>query len=394
MSSMEKGHNIRILFLNYEYPPLGGGAANANAYLLKAYQQYPNITVDLVTTSPDNEGHTLTLSPTIQVHSVAIGKTEHSLHHQSQKDILRYTWQGYHYADALLKKNKYDVIHAFFSVPCGVMAWRLGKKYNLPYIVSLRGSDVPGYSERFSFIYIFLRPLICAIWRHASSVVANSQDLKKLALQSAPQQLIGVIPNGVDTEKFTPGQLREPEGEWIITAGATRLTERKGLHLIIEALPALIAIEPKIIFEVMGDGSALEKLKQLAEDLGVQKHVRFLGRIPAENTPLYYSRAKVFILPSANEGMSNALLEALASGLPAIVTDTGGSSGLVESGKNGFIITRESTAIAGAVKKLLENEDVRLTMAASSRQRAEEQSWQTVGDEYVSLYNKLTEKKY
>lgn len=386
---MKEGTPLRVLFLNYEYPPLGGGAANANAYLLKAYQAHPDIQVDLVTASPDADSHITSLSPAIKVHTIGIGKDERTLHHQSHKDLLRYTVRGYKYADALLKKNKYDVIHAFFSVPCGAMALRLSKKYQLPYLVSLRGSDVPGYSERFSALYVFIRPFIRSIWRRAQAVVSNSQGLKDLALVSAPTQEIAIIPNGVDTEKFTSEHTQSPKDEWIITAGATRLTARKGLHLIIQALPELIAEEPRIVFEVMGDGSALESLQALAAELHVTDHVRFLGRISVEKTPLYYSRAKVFVLPSANEGMSNALLEGLASGLPVVVTDTGGSSELVTEGVNGFIIERSAAALKEALKKLISNEPLCATMGQASRIRAEQQSWQAVGDSYVELYRKM-----
>lgn len=378
---------IRILFLNYEYPPLGGGAANANAYLLEEYSQSPNITVDLITSSPDSKEHLSTLNANIRVHALPIGKTSATLHHQSQKELLVYSFKAYRYVEKLLQKNQYDVIHAFFGVPCGALAWRLGKKYQVPYIVSLRGSDVPGYSARFSFLYVFLTPLITAVWRHAKKVVANSEGLKNLALQSAPKQNISVIPNGVDTKKFAP----QPSfsAEWIITAGATRLTERKGLHLIIEALPALLKIKPNLVFEVMGEGAAFEALQKLAAQRGVANHVRFLGRIDPEQTPKYYARARVFILPSANEGMSNALLEALASGLPVIVTNTGGSAELVTDGVNGFVITRDPEAIREATKRLLLDEPLRQKMGAASRARAEEQSWETVAEEYKKVYQEI-----
>lgn len=106
--------------------------------------------MDLVTSAPDREQVIETLGEDIQIHKLDIGKNG-NLHHQSKKDLLRYSYRAYRYADKLLQANEYDVIHAFFGVPCGVLAMRLGKKYKIPYIVSLRGADVPGYSERFFF---------------------------------------------------------------------------------------------------------------------------------------------------------------------------------------------------------------------------------------------------
>jgi glycosyltransferase involved in cell wall biosynthesis len=377
---------MRVLFLNYEYPPLGGGAANATEYLLKEYQKDQSLQVDLVTSSPTAERQEMWLGDNICVHALSIGKNGDNLHHQSQKDLLVYSFRAYRYAKKLLQKNEYDVIHAFFGVPCGVLAMCLGKKFGIPYIVSLRGADVPGYSERFSFAYSILTPLIHSVWRRAFRVIANSQGLKDLALRSLPEQSIGIISNGVDTERFCPDVSKVPHNEWIITAGATRLTQRKGLHLIIEALPAMLAINPQVIFEIMGNGASEATLKEQAKKLGVEQRVRFLGRIPLTDTYPYYQRAKVFVLPSANEGMSNALLEALASGLPAVVTDTGGTSELVTEGVNGYIIPRDSQAITEAVSRLLRDDSLRLRMAEASRARAEAQSWGVVAREYIKIY--------
>jgi L-malate glycosyltransferase len=383
---------MRILFLNYEYPPLGGGAANATAYLLKEYEREGGLIVDLVTSAPNEEQVIEVLGEDIQIHKLDIGKRG-NLHHQSQLDLLRYSYKAYQYADGLLRANDYDVVHAFFGVPCGVLALRLGKKYNVPYIVSLRGADVPGYSERFSLLYNILTPLIVRVWSKAARVVSNSQGLKDLALKASPTQDIAIIPNGVDTEMFQPDQTKIPSDEWIITAGATRLTARKGLHLVIEALPQIVTKYPQVVFEIMGDGASESMLRQLAEDRGVTKHVRFIGRKQASETHQYYKRAKVFVLPSANEGMSNALLEALASGLPSIVTDTGGSSELVTHGENGFIIARETKAIEEALLDLLSHEELRLTMGEASRKRALTLSWGGVAREYRTLYSQALNQK-
>lgn len=377
---------MRVLFLNYEYPPLGGGAANATQYLLREYVKDPSLVVDLVTASSTTERQEMWLGENICVHALPIGKNNQNLHHQTNKDLLVYSFKAYWYARRLLKKERYDLVHAFFGVPCGVLAWALQKEFGVPFIVSLRGSDVPGYSERFSLLYRVLTPLIRLVWRKAFRVVSNSQGLKDLALQSAPVQDIIIIPNGVDTEHFVPDMDKVSQEEWVITAGATRLTERKGLHLIIEALPKLLTLNPRVVFEIMGDGASEEKLKAQAESLGVAKQVRFLGRISSAKTYPYYQRAKVFVLPSANEGMSNALLEALASGLPAVVTDTGGSSELVEEGKNGFVIERTAAAIETTLTYLLTHENERILMGKKSRERALAQSWEVVACDYVDLY--------
>ena len=159
----------RVLFLNYEYPPLGGGAANATKYLLQAYKEQ-DLIVDLVTSSPDAQKRVVEVGNKVKVYLIPIGKKPGTLHHQSPFDLLRYSWSGFWAARRLMKKNQYDVIHAFFGVPCGFMALVLSKIFGVPYLVSLRGSDVPGYSHRFKLLYPFLKMLICGFMQFATMV--------------------------------------------------------------------------------------------------------------------------------------------------------------------------------------------------------------------------------
>jgi glycosyltransferase involved in cell wall biosynthesis len=378
---------MKILFLNYEYPPLGGGAANATKHLLLEYSKRADMEVDLVTSATDGQTRTEYLSDQVRIHFVSIGNKKNNLHHQSVLDLLLYSVRGYQKSRELLKAGQYDVTHAFFGVPCGAIALLLKFSFGVPYIVSLRGSDVPGYSQRFRFLYPFLRTLIRQIWLRAQAVVANSSGLAELAMVTAPKQKIVTIPNGVDTEHFYPDVSHRPEEETIITVGATRITARKGIRFLIEAIYMLHEQFPALSAEIMGDGSAKEELIGLTKEYGLTEHIRFLGRVDASLTSTWYKRASIFVLPSQNEGMSNALLEALASGLPAIVTDTGGSYELVTEGENGLYIEKNSAeSIKEALKNLLSDEVKREAMGAESRKRAESLSWSRVAEQYTSLY--------
>lgn len=378
---------MRVLVLNYEYPPLGGGAANATKYLLAEYAKIPGLTVDLVTSAVDGKASVQELSSQVCIHFVSIGDKRGNLHHQSVGNLLRYTWGGYFAARALMQKEQYDAVHAFFGVPCGLMALLLTRKSKVPYIVSLRGSDVPGYSDRFAFLYAFLRPMVRLVWRRAVAVVANSQGLLELAHTTDKEQDIKVIPNGVDVQKFRPDATQRPSDETILTIGATRITARKGIHFLLKGVAPLIAQYPQLRVEILGEGSEKEELERQVVALGLTEHVRFLGYVSPEETPRYYQRASIFVLPSLNEGMSNALLEALASGLPLLVTDTGGSKELVTEGENGLYIQKESAeSIRHALEQLLAERAVRERMGEASRRRAETQSWQSVAEQYVDIY--------
>jgi L-malate glycosyltransferase len=384
---------MKILFLNYEYPPLGGGAGNATKYLLKEYAHLPDLEVHLVTSSVDGIHHNFNVGEKVSAHSVPIGKNKSKLHHQSIKDVLAYAWRGYRCADKLLKNTKFDVIHAFFGVPCGAMALCLGKKYKLPYIVSLRGADVPEFSERFSFLYVFLRPLIRLIWRRAKFVISNSEGLKQLAQKTNSEQKIEIIPNGVDIQMFKPAAEKKQSG-YVRILSVSRLTPRKGLRYLIQAMkillenPSLVE-KVKIELQIIGDGDEKNALEQLSNELGISYAVKFLGRISHENLAPYYSEADIFCLPSLNEGMSNTVLEALATGMPIVATKTGGTEELVLDGKSGFFVAQKSAEdLAEKLESLINDEALRLRFGQASRAGAEAMSWKNVAEKYVELYQK------
>jgi glycosyltransferase involved in cell wall biosynthesis len=381
---------MKILFLNYEYPPLGGGAGNATAYLLREYAHILDLEVHLVTSSADKSEHIISVAPNVTVHSVPIGKNGRNLHFQSAKDLLLYSWKGYRYANALLSQRPFDAIHAFFSVPCGFMAERLSKKYGIPYIVSLRGADVPGYSERFTGLYILLRPIIRSIWRHAARVVANSSGLRLLALRTNTEQRIDMIPNGIDTMEFKPNTVRETDGIFRVLC-VSRITPRKGIRYLIEGFDLLRKKNPsKMELWIIGEGDELPTLRTLIQGLGLHQSVKFFGRVAHEKLASFYGLADVFVLPSLNEGMSNTMLEALASGLPIVATVTGGTEELVADGENGWYIGKESSEdIALKLEKVLIDEGLRKKMGRASRARAERMSWENVAKRYAETYEKV-----
>ena len=382
---------MKVLFLNYEYPPLGGGAGNATQYLLREYAHIPDLEVHLVTSSVDESEHIISVAPNVTVHSIPVGKNGKNLHFQSSKDLLRYSWRGFWYANSLLRKERFDVIHAFFSVPCGFMATILSLWYRVPYIVSLRGADVPGYSERFTGMYIFLRPLIRCIWSRAARVVSNSAGLRMLALQTNVKQSIDMIPNGIDIAEFKPDAARETDGIFRILC-VSRITPRKGIRYLIEGFSLLQKKNSsKMELWIIGEGDELASLRELVQSLGLHLSVKFFGRMEHEKLASFYGLADVFVLPSLNEGMSNTMLEALASGLPIIATVTGGTEELVLNGENGLYIEKQSSEdIALKLEQVLNDAELRKKMGEMSRVRAEKMSWGNVASQYADLYRKVS----
>lgn len=359
---------MKILMLNYEYPPLGGGAANANKYILKEMSKR-GIQVDLVTSSRDSYKEEKSLE-NVRVIRLDVGKKE--LCHWSQVEIIKYTLRGLLKSWKLNKENDYDLIHAWFGIPCGLMAKMLRK----PYIVALRGSDVPGYNSRFYWQYKLLKPVIKSVWNSSEHVIPNSEGLEELAKKTSDVEM-KVIPNGVCTDEFIPDYSNDGDLR-ILTV--TRLVERKRVQDLIKSLKGLDA---ELI--VIGEGHKRDDLEKLAKDLDVEGKVSFKGYIQHDELPEYYSSADVFILPSLNEGMSNTVLEALASGLPIIVTQTGGTEELVDG--NGFVVDKKSPEqINNALKTYRDDQKLLEVHGKASRNIAEDMSWKNVADQYIEIY--------
>lgn len=370
---------MRVLLLNYEYPPLGGGAATATMNLLKEYSNRIGIDVTLVTSSVGGY-HEEQIGENIKICFLDINK-KGDLHNQSLKDLLKYSLQ----CSKWLAKNKndYDLIHAFFGVPCGFLAMLTGK----PYIVSLRGSDVPFYSEKFKkldkFVFQYLDKII---WKKAKYVIANSEGLRDLAYKTYNKKKIDVIYNGVDIDKYYPSK-KFPQK--FIVVSTSRLIERKGLDYLIKAFKDFSRQKEDSELRFYGDGAQANELKQLTENEKIARKVHFYGDTSREKLQEELRKSSVFVLPSLNEGMSNALLEAMASGLPVIATDVGGTKELV-NGDNGFVIRQKNVKdIQDALEKLYLDNKLRVNMGRRSREKAEKMSWKNMADSYLSLYKKV-----
>lgn len=372
----------RILFLNYEFPPLGGGAGNATSYLLREFSKMPDLEVELVTSSTG--GFRIEDKyPNVRIHYLDIGK-DGSLHYQSMRDLLTYSFKAYAYAKRLSRKKDFDLCHAFFGIPCGFIAMKLG----LPYIVSLRGSDVPFYNRRFLFLdRLLLQRISREVWKKAFRVVALSDDLKRLALKTDPEQEISVIYNGIDSDEFQIDDAAREKEKNVNILFVGRLIERKGLEYLLEAFADIAKDRPEARLVIAGDGPLREKSEEFVRSRSLREKVRFLGIVSHDRIKEVYQRSHIFVLPSLNEALGNVTQEALATGLPIVTTDTGAAE-IIEG--NGIVIEkRSSVAIRKALEKLLDDPELRKRMSAESRRLAEGMDWKSIAEKYRAIYDSI-----
>ena len=368
---------MRVLMLNYEFPPLGGGAANANKHILEELTDVEDLKIDLITSSKDRYTEE-EFSEDITLYRLDVKKGQ--IHHWTQSEILRYFFKGLIKSRQLRKEKDYDIIHAWFGFPSGLMALIL----NQPYVVSLRGSDVPGYNERFSIQYVFLKPIIKRVWKNAESVVANSKGLKELAKKTLDPG-IEINTNGVNIEKFQPRDIERDDSDGLDLICVARLTKRKRVSDILKAIQNLEYVNLTLI----GEGKEEQNLKELAKDLGIDDQVNFKGYVSHEEIADFYSNSDLFVMPSLNEGMSNTILEAMSSGLPIITTQTGGTAELIKN--NGVVVPKKDPeAIKDAIISYREDSEKIKSHSEKSREIAENFTWKQASLEYYEIFQKLT----
>jgi len=375
---------MKILMLNYEFPPIGGGGGQAHLALLRQYAGRGDLKVDVLTSAPKPGLTAERLSDNVTIHRVGIRKKD--LHVWRRSEVIAWLIKAGSVYRGLIRQNKYDLVHAFFGFPTGWLCYRTAKR--LPYIISLRGSDVPGANARFKLDYRILGPLVFKpIWQKASALVACSDGLKARAMEFLPSAEIEVIPNGVDLQRFHPAEVKQESGILrLLTVGRLSVTKRLGL--LIEAVELLGRQGCYVRLTVVGGGAMESELRQLLNQKDSRGVVTLLGRRDGREMPEIYRRHDILVSASMQEGMSNAMLEAMASGLPIVTTRCEGVDELIAD--NGIIVDDPHPApLAAAIEKLTRSPAVLRAMSCAARKRAEGFSWRVTADRYVELYGKL-----
>ncbi len=374
---------MKILMLNYEFPPIGGGAANAHLRLLTQYADNSDLRADVLTSAPKPGVVIEQFAENITIYKVGIHKKH--LHFWRKIEVIEWLLRAKSHYRRLLRENQYDLAHAFFGFPTGWLCYRTANK--LPYIISLRGSDVPGEHARLQLEYRILAGVFRGIWRNAAALVACSEGLKDRALRFLPSVSIDVIPNGVEIDRFHPAQSGAAADRLrLLTVG--RLSATKRIEMLIDAVEILQADGVDLHLTVAGGGQLEPQLKETVSRRNLGEIIRIAGRIDPENMPELYRESDIFISATLQEGMSNAMLEAMASGLAIITTRCEGVEELISD--NGAIVERANAEeIARAIRNLTDNPQARREMAIAARSRAEQFTWSRSAQEYLAVYERL-----
>lgn len=374
--------------LNNEFPPLGGGTGTANNALLQHLAQLPELEIDLITSALGNREEEEKFAERIRIFKVPVNNK--NVHHSSNRELLTYATRTLPLALKRHRARPYEFCFAWSAVPAGLVALALLRFAKLEYLVRVCGPDIPGFEQRYKAIYPILSPFIRAVWHGARVVVAKSEGEAQMIRRLDSRINVTLVPNGVDLTAFQPGDPIPDNGPLRLLCVA-RLIERKGQHYLIKAVKQLTDAGINVTLDLVGTGDARAANEAQVRKLGLKDRIQFLGYVPREEIATHYTKAHVFVLPSYNEGMSVATLEAMAAGLAVTVTRSCGTSELVEEGINGFNCNwADVRTLAARLRCLATDRALARRMAAASRARAEHFSWEVAAERYLEMFELMT----
>lgn len=344
---MKSNNMKRLLVLNYEWPPLGGGASPVSYELAKRLSETGEYDIDVVTMRYKGLPKYEEINTHLRVHRVWSLRSKKELCHPWEQ--LTYLVTGYFKTRALIQKEKYGMCHTHFIIPTGVLAWVLKKQFGVEYVITSHGSDVPGFNtDRFQTLHKFTGPILRAVTHNAKTIISPSNYLRELILKNISPTLAGntvVIPNGIDTSKFTP----QPKTKTIFSSG--RLLPRKGFQYLIQAVA-----EEDLGWEVhiAGDGPMRAELEEMAKKSKTKVVLHgWLDNNGKEYKDLL-EQASIYVLASEKENASIALLEAMSAGCAIITTNVSGCPETV--GDLGILVdVKNSLQLRSALKDIILN---------------------------------------
>lgn len=277
---------------------------------------------------------------------------------------------------------RFDIVHAHWLIPQGIVQ----SFFKKPYIVTGHGGDVTSLNKG------IFRKLKIRCLRKAKKVTVVSNYLKGKVQELVSELEPDVIPMGVDTKKFGKQYFVSNyfgQGDKKVVLFVGRLAEKKGVTYLIEAMREIDAL-----LVIVGDGPLRKQLEKQAED--IREKVVFMGSKTHEELKTIYASADIFAAPSVTakdgdmEGMPTVIMEAFASKLPVIVTETGGIPDIIKHGENGMLIKdRNAREIADAVNRLFRDSELQEKIVVSGYKCAKENDYSMVAEKYYNLLKEI-----
>jgi glycosyltransferase involved in cell wall biosynthesis len=327
---------MRILFCNFEYPPLGGGGGIVNCALARELARRHEVTV-LTSRAFGLPAEEIVDDVRVIRVPVFFRRRKSSANILS---LLAYVPAAIIRGLSLVRQESFDIINTHFVVPTGPVGHVLSRLGGIPNVLSIHVGDIFDSSKRMSpHRHFVLRLFVRRLVRYADKVVGQSENtivnLHKYYKDDTPAAL---IPLGIEEpprSDMTRQELGFDEQDiLLVTIG--RLVARKRVEQLLELLSRIDRENVKLV--VVGSGPEMERLKTLATKKGVENRIYWTGFVPEATKQGILQNADIFVSTSEHEGFGLVFVEAMTYGLPVVCYDNGGQIDFLSNGRNGFII--------------------------------------------------------
>ncbi len=360
---------MRILFCNYEYPPIGGGGGVVNAALAEEVAHRHEVTVltsralGLPSESVEN-GVKVVRAPVF---------FRRRLTAANFPSMFAYMLNGTLHGRRLVRRAGFDVVNTHFALPSGPVGHFVARTARIPNVLSVHGGDLYDPSKASSaHRHAGLRAAVRYLARRADAVVAQSQDTEaNLHRYFAPDVSAHVIPLGIARPPEPEGARERygfgPEDVVLVTVG--RLVKRKAVEQLLDAMARLR--DGRVHLLLVGSGPLVPQLRAKAQRLGLERRVRFLGLVPDASKFEVLAAADLYVSTSQHEGFGLVFLEAMSQGLPVVSYDRGGHTDYLEDGATGHLVQlNDLDGFVRACEALIASPERRQSIGRANRERA------------------------
>ena len=374
---------MRLLLLNYEYPPIGGGASYATRDLARLFAAR-GAQVTVVTSHfrgqpllQRSDGVTVWRLPALRRHQGRSGVVQMAAYLLAALPVVL----------AHCLRRRPHAILSFFLVPTGLLGALAARLFGVPHVISLRGGDVPSFTPaETAGVFRLVMPFARWAGRGAGGIFAVSEDLAAMARADFPSLAgkISCIPNGVQ-----PMAQPQPRPGPVRFLFAGRLSVQKNLPFV---LAALARVQGPFHLDIAGEGPLRAELEALVRRLGLAGKVTFHGWLSHDEVFALMRRDHALLLCSRAEGMSMAALQALAHGMPVVGLRTPGLRSFIEEGRTGFLLDPDDEdGLAALLQRLADDPALATDLAPHCLQTVSERYNVTRSAErYLEVFRSLS----
>lgn len=386
MTLLKSTSCLRILFCNYEYPPLGGGGGVVMAALARELARRHEVTVltsraAALPAAESDQGVRVIRVPVFFRKQLAVANFP---------SMLAYLPMAMARGASLAKHSKFDVINTHFAVPTGPVGQVLATRFGIPNVLSIHGGDLYDPSKKLSpHRHAVLRFAVRKLLRAADVVVGQSRNtvghVQQIYGVTRPVQL---IPLGIERPPLVSGVARAEFGlpsDAFVVVSVGRLVARKSTTQLVRSLAASKC--PAAHLLLVGDGPDAPDIRRVALEMGVADRVHMLGQVSDATKYRALAVADVFASTSQHEGFGLVFLEAMAYGLPIICYDHGGQTDFLTTGKTGHVLRlNDFGAFTQAIIDMHDNPQQRRDMGRYNLSAVEEFFIDRCAERYEALF--------